>query len=339
MGPEDAQSEQWTNSQLPLLESVDLTFSLGLQGSPPQRSDLQRQLAQDLVSQDRCLDNDATSDSPDTCVTQTSNYGSGSDLTIDDLGVLGLDQTSIARLLERYLSSATRSGIFCVLAPWQETLVTITNNLPADLCTEVISHEPLSSLCCALLAIALQADSGVGNTSSIGDTELLIDTLRVEALKSIPKLTWKSRTLNFDQALVLLLLSHVWCLKEDLSEISNRWTSLARIIWQDLQRYAQNLGSLYDVKNSMYDGNGASSLSAPAKLTCAIELATLLTCRKREQNVPVSVPPESLTSLARCYYFVTILVETGEPKDTLMCQTRASSLHLRQSAVLPIIVR
>lgn len=238
-------------------------FSPGLQSSPTATNESEPQTAQDSPSQDCSLRDDFASDSnpcpapsfshafPDTMSAAVgpscSVVDQPRDLTIEGIALLGLDQRSISRLLSRHFSPDSRSGVFCILGPWEELLC--MNELQVDLDVEMTNDDQLSNLASALLAIALQAESRVGDMLVNSDKELLIDTLRVEALKSIPALTWKSRTLNLDQVLVLLLMSHTWCMKESLIEISDRWNSLARVIWQDLQHHNQALEHQSDAKN------------------------------------------------------------------------------------------
>lgn len=246
---EDDHYEQCATSDLPLFESVVLPLDPDGHESPSQTRELQPQTPQSVRAQISVLNGDSTPHFSDSCLTPPFTHDHGVDLTLDDLDVLGLHQASIAHLLERYLSPSKRSGVFCILAQFEDLLY--INELLPGLNTGCVHNGTLSSLKCALLAIALQSESGIGGPVLNGDVELLIDTLRVEALKSVPVLTWKSRALNLDQVLVLLFLSHTWCMKESFSEISNRWTSLARVIWNDLQRYSQNWDHPSGVKNSL----------------------------------------------------------------------------------------
>ncbi|KAK8011600.1 hypothetical protein PG990_010565 [Apiospora arundinis] len=87
-----------------------------------------------------------------------------------------------------------------------------------------------------LLAVGLQLDIVPLSAELNGRVELLIDTLRIESLKRIPMLAWKSSGMNVSQSLALLMASHTWSLKSGITEIAGRWNAMAGLIWHDLVR-------------------------------------------------------------------------------------------------------
>jgi hypothetical protein len=226
-----------------------VTFSPELQGPAPHTGNSHTQRSVECLPEEPGSNLHQIPDAADSPLNLVYSGGQALNLTMDDLALLGLDRSCTVQLLQWCCSHTNQAGIFCILAPWHEALRSVELQLQVE--SAVTRHHPLSSLVCALLATALQAEADTGPSLSGGARELLIDTLRVQALQSIPILTWKSRALNLDQVLVLLLLSYTWCWKESLSEISSRWVSLARVIWQDLQHYDQNLETLSRVKNSL----------------------------------------------------------------------------------------
>lgn len=79
----------------------------------------------------------------------------------------------------------------------------------------------------AMLALALEFDVD-------HEDPLLNDVCRIEALTSIPAITWKTR-LTVAHAAILTLFSFTWCTRESFLEIACRWNHLALIIWTDLR--------------------------------------------------------------------------------------------------------
>ncbi|KAH6642722.1 hypothetical protein C7974DRAFT_107726 [Boeremia exigua] len=92
----------------------------------------------------------------------------------------------------------------------------------------------------ALLAICMQMEYEVTSRMSPQRLDYMIDSLRVQCLKDIPALTWKSCETKIDHAKVLVLVSHFWCMKEDLALIADRWNSLASLINMEAMRVRSN---------------------------------------------------------------------------------------------------
>ncbi|KAF2009031.1 hypothetical protein BU24DRAFT_455947, partial [Aaosphaeria arxii CBS 175.79] len=146
---------------------------------------------------------------------------------------LGLSLDIVTRLLSHSFAEITWWGLLAIIlddatGPREYLL---TANTSSD------SWEIL----CALLAIALQVDDSATCLAPHVSPELVIDTLRIEALRHIPTLTWKSCDVKLSQASILVLFSHFWCMHDSLVTIALSWNSLARIIWIEVHSRALSL--------------------------------------------------------------------------------------------------
>lgn len=149
----------------------------------------------------------------------------------------GLDWSSATQLLLRNFADPQRLGIFTILPPLNsETVTDILLNRYSD----KGPYNPSMILLYALVAIGLELELGSSPTETMSHHESLIDSLRIEALNRIPVLTWKSKDIQLNEAMILVLFSHIWAMKTDLVDLAPRWNSLATIIWAD-QRRKSNL--------------------------------------------------------------------------------------------------
>jgi hypothetical protein len=152
----------------------------------------------------------------------------------------GLDWSSATQLLLRNFADPQRLGIFTILPPLNSGTVT-------DILLDRYSDQGPSSLSMvvlyALIAIGLELELGSSLMEPMSHNELVIDSLRIEALNRIPVLTWKSKDIQLNQAMILLLFSHIWAMKADLVDVAPRWNSLATIIWADQRRKSSSLSA------------------------------------------------------------------------------------------------
>lgn len=150
----------------------------------------------------------------------------------------GLDWSSATQLLLRNFADPQRLGIFTILPHLNSGTVT---DILLDRYSDEGPSSPSMVLLYALIAIGLELELGSSSTEHVSHIELVIDSLRIEALNRIPILTWKSKDIQLDQAMILLLFSHIWAMKTDLVDVAPRWNSLATIIWADQRRKSNPL--------------------------------------------------------------------------------------------------
>ncbi|KAF5705231.1 xylanolytic transcriptional activator xlnR [Fusarium globosum] len=148
---------------------------------------------------------------------------------------LGLDIQTAQYILSQVFDQSGRLGIFAILS-----------HLPPDLSPTSLLNQSEGQpreLALMLLAVGLQLNFVWLPIDVQYSLELLIDTLRIESLKLMPMLAWKSSDINVSQTMSLLLASHTWCLQSDMAEIACRWNAIAGLIWHDLVRMG-NLDTL-----------------------------------------------------------------------------------------------
>lgn len=154
-----------------------------------------------------------------------------------DLRSLDLEPEYDVQVLIRNFANPSSLGIFCILP---EFALGSEHDDPSAINWVSLSLPP--EVLCILLAIGLQLELADPCAVPRDNAKLTIDTLRIEALKHIPVLTWISREMRLSQAISLVLASHTWCMQTFLIEISTAWNSLASIIWKDVHRRHLRLG-------------------------------------------------------------------------------------------------
>ncbi|KAK8088439.1 hypothetical protein PG997_003400 [Apiospora hydei] len=147
---------------------------------------------------------------------------------LDEVAELGLDpgvaRDILLRLFER---------------PGEHAILGLLSELPPELSPSSLldpSNRQARELAMMLLAAGLQMEIVPMPADLDGRVEFLIDTLRIESLKRIPMLAWKSSSMNVSQSLALLIASYTWSLKTGITEIACRWNTMAGLIWHDLAR-------------------------------------------------------------------------------------------------------
>lgn len=150
-----------------------------------------------------------------------------------DLQGFGLDDALVDELLQRSLDCFPRLGLLSIV-PYAK--VQMSRNLFRNL--EDLPRNGVFSpdLLYGVLAIALEFGYSAAHAQRHNEKALLVDVLRIAALKNIPISTWESRSLMLTQALTLVLLSHVWCMQTSLVRNSQRWNSLAALVWTEVQQ-------------------------------------------------------------------------------------------------------
>ncbi|KAJ5753694.1 uncharacterized protein N7511_007847 [Penicillium nucicola] len=135
------------------------------------------------------------------------------------------------------LLSARSLGIYSILSP-NEKPSKSTHNGSEGRDTNVdpiVSGLLIPGLTHALLAIALELRHHSLPPSEVEHARLNKDSLRTSSLAHIPNLSWQYQP-HISDAISLLFLSFTWCFDKNLSEISLRWNSLARVILTDATR-------------------------------------------------------------------------------------------------------
>lgn len=144
---------------------------------------------------------------------------------LHDLEQLGLDGRAAFNILRGLLLQATRHGPFSILGDLRlDPSLTIQ-------CLYGKEHPRYPpELTLALLAIALELYPSQLPGQVHENRALLIDTLRIEFLKRIPVITWKSTDVNCYQPLVLSLASFTWCMDEQLAAVAAQWNGVAQLL-------------------------------------------------------------------------------------------------------------
>ncbi|KAH7218887.1 hypothetical protein DER44DRAFT_61275 [Fusarium oxysporum] len=148
--------------------------------------------------------------------------------SLDEAFALGLDIQTAQYILSQVFDQSARLGIFAILS-----------HLPPDMSPTSLLNQSEGQpreLALMLLAVGLQLNFIWLPIDVQYSLELLIDTLRIESLKLMPMLAWKSSDINISQTMSLLLASHTWCLQSGMAEIACRWNAIAGLIWHDLVR-------------------------------------------------------------------------------------------------------
>ncbi|WYZ43386.1 hypothetical protein EsH8_VI_001085 [Colletotrichum jinshuiense] len=166
-------------------------------------------------------------------------------LVFDEITALGLDFEGAQNLLSSLFQQPERLGIFNALSDLPQEL-----SMPSRF--DLSGAWPLD-LHFMLLAAGLELTEPAQLSSTARENaDLLIDTLRIESLKRLPLLAWKSSDLSVSQCLALMIASHTWSLTPDIMDIACRWNSIAGLIWHDL--YQQD--SLAQSKPEIFDRTG-----------------------------------------------------------------------------------
>ncbi|KAF5598364.1 hypothetical protein FPCIR_3187 [Fusarium pseudocircinatum] len=139
-----------------------------------------------------------------------------------------LDTCTLQTLLEAIVPNIVGLGIFTILDHSQ-----LMDVVTARKITSPRRHS--QELPLALLAIVIELELGCLPPALTNAKQILVDSLRIEFLKRVPTLAWKSTDLGFTQCVALLLASHIWSLKEDLVQIAHRWNNLAKLIWSEIR--------------------------------------------------------------------------------------------------------
>lgn len=148
---------------------------------------------------------------------------------INALASIDLDEASAYNILQLLLKpDATRgpSGIFDDL------------QLDASVAMRCLYGDadapcPLE-LSLALLAMGIEFHASSLSPELQANKDIIVDTLRIEFLKRIPVLTWKSTDINCYQALALSLASLTWCLNDHLGDVAVRWNGMAQLLLDTL---------------------------------------------------------------------------------------------------------
>lgn len=149
-------------------------------------------------------------------------------LFLQDTGDLPVQEDVAASLLYQLLTTVSNLG-FCSIIPGNLHLFSARGQSAAQFQSEIFRPELRN----VLLAIALEVYAHRLPADVRNDLEISRDTLQMNALAVLPSLTWKNNQLQLSHVLVLLLLSHTWCMAEPFAKISLRWCSLARVILDD----------------------------------------------------------------------------------------------------------
>ncbi|CVK83939.1 uncharacterized protein FMAN_01185 [Fusarium mangiferae] len=148
--------------------------------------------------------------------------------SLDEAFALGFDIQTAQYILSQVFDQSGRLGIFAILS-----------HLPPDMSPTSLLNQSEGQpreLALMLLAVGLQLNFVWLPIDVQYSLELLIDTLRIESLKLMPMLAWKSSDINVSHTMSLLLASHTWCLQTGMAEIACRWNAIAGLIWHDLVR-------------------------------------------------------------------------------------------------------
>ena len=164
-------------------------------------------------------------------------------LSNDPLDSLALDNHAVHGILEHFFQMAQDHCLYSIVA---ET------NLDADAVVRALYGEKDSTypleLCLAVLAIAIEVSPAHLGSSIQMNKNVIVDTLRIEFLRRIPPLAWKSTEINLYQCIALCLASFTWCLNEHIAEIAARWNGIAQVILNTLGS-SEDAGTLLRDKN------------------------------------------------------------------------------------------
>jgi hypothetical protein len=147
----------------------------------------------------------------------------------DLLDSLGLDEVSGHMILDQLFQKSGDHGFFGMLNDLQLNADIVMRTFQAD---EAPPCPP--ELGFALLAIGLEVYSSSLSSDLQQNKNMIVDTLRIEFLKRIPPLTWKSTDLNFYQGVALSLASFTWCLDRQLADVAGQWNGIARVLLHSL---------------------------------------------------------------------------------------------------------
>ncbi|PVH75267.1 hypothetical protein DL98DRAFT_320101 [Cadophora sp. DSE1049] len=175
----------------------------------------------------------------------------------DELSELGFNRLVASSILEHTLIKIPSWGFLSVVDHPELRRHLIIHD-PSRWETDESQHP--SELLCVVLAIGIELDPTSLPSHLAQSKELLIDILRINFLKYIPTLTWKTNDLTFPQCAALSLASYTWTLKEDLREVAGRWNDLAQLIHKGLRQKSggcslsdgmKSIGHLIDFQNSV----------------------------------------------------------------------------------------
>jgi hypothetical protein len=144
---------------------------------------------------------------------------------LHDLEHLGLDGSAAFNILHGLLLQATRHGPSSILGDLR-----LDPSLAIQCLYGKVHPRYPPELTLALLAIALELYPSQLSGQVQENRVLLIDTLRIEFLKRIPVVTWKSTDVNCYQPLVLSLASFTWCMDEQLAAVAAQWNGVAQLL-------------------------------------------------------------------------------------------------------------
>lgn len=118
----------------------------------------------------------------------------------------------------------------------------VINHLPATNTTSLDAFdyssllESLSPIILyTLTAISIQANCRDFNNELPCHWELAVESLRTEALRMVPAITWNSRNFTLDQVVALNLSSQFWCWQKSLVMVAARWNVLSQLMWNEVQ--------------------------------------------------------------------------------------------------------
>lgn len=157
--------------------------------------------------------------------TSSSSNSTSALQPVDHLSALGLDMSTAYSILDHLFLQAAKHGPLSILNDLH------LNATIATQCFLDKAHPRCPvELTLSLLAIALELYPDLLPRNIYENKDIIIDTLRIEFLKRIPTLTWKTTDINHSQSLALSLASYAWCLNSQLSAIAAQWNGVAQLL-------------------------------------------------------------------------------------------------------------
>lgn len=231
---------------------------------------------------DNNASNLATDSNPRTPSRWLTTYSSPT--CLNTLADINFDPSAASALLEHTLSKTTDLGIFGILNHPQLSI-----SLGAGCLDERYDADPHSAqeLVFAMLAMTIELDPTTLPPHLRPNKDMLVDTLRIEFLKLIPTLTWKSADLRLSQCAALVLASYTWSLKQGLVEIAGRWNDLARLIWDEIKQSKRVISSsplVSSIGNAIQLQNAVLGLLHLSGATLPIDLNSVTTASQENHS-------------------------------------------------------
>ncbi|EOA92091.1 uncharacterized protein SETTUDRAFT_178397 [Exserohilum turcica Et28A] len=205
--------------------------------------------------------------------TSSSSNSTSALQPVDHLSALGLDMSTAYSILDHLFLQAAKHGPLSILNDLH------LNATIATQCFLDKAHPRCPvELTLSLLAIALELYPDLLPRNIYENKDIIIDTLRIEFLKRIPTLTWKTTDINHSQSLALSLASYAWCLNSQLSAIAAQWNGVAQLLLNALAapshpetaRLHTHLGQMIQHQNivlRLVNGRGFAAMEFSAPVT------------------------------------------------------------------------